>query len=106
MTTFNFNELTNTCKNIAKELETMVEVKDYPEYGWGCIVFMTDAFGGDYLILHHDHMTGILTDMYGNSSSQIIDSIEQLEETARTNMEKELASRDLEYISDCINSQY
>jgi hypothetical protein len=105
-TTINFSELTSVCKNIASELHTMVEVQDYSEYGWAAIAFMTDKFGGTYVNLHYDHKSGKVTNWYGTKNAREIENIEQLKMMVKYYMKRELKARDMEALSEFINSQY
>lgn len=94
------------CENIAKELHTIVEAKKYERYGWASIVFMTDKFGGTYLCLHYNLNTNKITYKYGFDSAEEIKDLERLKELVKTERDKMLKERDLDYISEMINGEY
>ena len=71
-----FNELANICKIIAVGYNTMCEIKEYPQYDFAQICYMTDKFGGTYTILHYDYGTGKLTKNFaGLISGCIVQSV-------------------------------
>jgi hypothetical protein len=104
--TLTFAELAKICKEIARDLHTIVEVKDYPEYKWGNIAFMTDKFGGVYTNLHFDHKTQVVTNWYGTKQAEVINDTAQLAKVVTKQMQHELKVRDLDSVYDYINSQY
>ena len=104
-TTVNFNEFTNICKNIANDLNTMVEVKDYSKHGWAQVVFMTDKFGGTYAIFHFDTNTNEVK-MQGLVKDTVIRNEEQLRMTVKFNLNKMLENRDITEIYERINDEY
>lgn len=106
MKKLNFSDFANTCKIIANNLHTMVEVKDYSQYGFGKVAFMTDKFGGTYVFLHFDMETGHITNWYGHPEAREINDLSFLSYFVKSEMEKMLKSRDLEEISDRINTEY
>lgn len=100
----NFNELRDFCLDIAKQLHTIVKFRAYDEYKFGNISFMTDQFGGTYVSLKYefnkyDKVIDIFTNEEFDNIADLIIHITKLKEK----MEK---NRDLNYISDCINSEY
>lgn len=105
-TTANFNEVVNICKSIADELNTMVEVDNYAEYGWASIAFMTDNFGGTYVNLHFDHKTGEIVNWYGSKNARKVENVAQLKMMVKYYMKKELKARNMSELADFINSQY
>jgi len=105
-TTVNFNDFVNICKNIAADLRTMVEVKDYRKFGWASIAFMTDKFGGTYMHLHYDHHNGEVINWFGSKKARRVDNVEQLKMMVKYYMKKELKVRDMKALSEFINSQY
>ena len=106
MKTTSFNDFANTCKTIANNLQTMVEVNDYSEYGWGQVAFMTDKFGGTYVCLHFDMKTGKVTNWFGHKDAREINDISFLSYFVKSEMQKMLKARDMEALSEFINSQY
>ena len=105
-TTISYKNLVEYCENLAHELHTMMETREYKEFGWSSIVFKTDKFGGDYVNLHYDLNTGVVTNWYGTEHARVIDTLEQLRMMVKYYMKKMLKSRDMNDVSDFINSQY
>lgn len=101
-----FWELVDVCSRIANELQTMIEVKEYPQYNWGGISFMTDKFGGTYVNLHYDYNTGVVTNWFGSEDAQEIYDEDQLRELVKREMNRMLQDRDLSYIYEMVNSEY
>ncbi len=106
MKTSNFNDFANTCKTIANNLHTMVEVKDYSKYGWGQVSFMTDAFGGTYVCLHFDMNTGKVTNWFGSKDAREINDLSFLSYFVSSEMKKMIKARNLREIYDRINDEY
>lgn len=102
----NFNDFANICKTIANNLQTMVEVNDYSEYGWGQVAFMIDKFGGTYVCLHFDMKTGKVTNWFGHKDAREINDISFLSYFVKSEMKKMLKARNLGIISEYINSEY
>lgn len=102
----NFNEFAKVCKEIAKNLNTMVEVTNYWEYGWGQVAFMTDPFGGTYMCLHYDMKTGQVTNWYGTKDERRVNDIPGLSYYVKDEMKKMLKARNLEKVSELINAEY
>lgn len=102
----NYKDLVFACKCLAAFLQTHVEIKEYNEYGWAQIVFMTDKFGGSYTILHYDFGTGNLRKDFGTDNELDIDCLSTLYKVVKEDLEKMLKERDLDYISECINAEY
>ena len=101
-----YSDMVFACKVLAAMLETQVKIQEYPEYGWVSIVFQTDNFGGVYTILHYDLGTGELRKDYGTEKELDIDRLSALYKIVKEDMEKMLKARDMEAVSDFINSQY
>ena len=106
MNKLSYSDLVLACKMLAGMLESIVEVKEYTEYGWVSIAFMTDRFGGCYTNLHYDLGTGELSKDYGTDKEFDIDSLCTLYKVVKNDMERMLEARDLDYISECVNSEY
>lgn len=94
------------CKNIAKELHTMMEAKKYEKYGWASIAFMTDKFGGVYVHLHYDLNTNKVVNWYGFEKETEITDLQQLKELVRAERYKLLKERDMESIYEQVNNEY
>ena len=84
----------------------MVDIKDYPECGFGVIVFMTDKFGGTYAIFNYD---------YKKSEVKLNENKEQMKIMKNKNVLKNIVmykkammekNRNLEEIYDRINEEY
>lgn len=102
----NYPDLVLACKCLAAFLKTNVDIKEYIYYGWAQIAFKTDNFGGVYTILHYDFGTGNLRKDFGTEKELDIDCLSTLYEIVKEDMEKMLEARDMEAVSDFINSQY
>jgi len=102
----NYQDLFLSCKVIAACLETIVEIKEYKEYGWANIAFMTDHFGGVYAIFHYDYGTMELRKDYGKEEELDIDRIKTLYDIVKEENEKAMKARDFEALSEFINDQY
>ena len=107
MALFNsFNEFSKFSTDFAKELHTMVDIKDYPEWGFGVVAFMTDKFGGTYAILNYDYKTKELKidETYGwmktMKNKNVLKNIVMYQKAM---MER---NRNLEEIYDRINEEY
>ena len=105
-TTMSYKNLVEYCENLANELHTMMEAREYAEFGWASICFETDKFGGTYVCLHYDLKTGVVTNWYGSEHARVIDTLDQLRMMVKYYMKKMLKSRDMNAVSDFINSQY
>ena len=84
----------------------MVEKHEYPNYGWGSVVFMTDKFGGVYANFHFDFATGKVVNWFGQKDEAEMPDFKTLEKTvvlAKAKLEK---SRDLGKIYKMINDEY
>lgn len=101
-----YKDLVFACKCLAAFLETLVEIREYKEYGWVSIVFMTDKFGGSYTNLHYDLGTGNLRKDFGTDKELDIDCLSTLYKVVKEDLEHMLEVRDLDYISECINDEY
>lgn len=102
----NFFDLVLICEVIAEGYNTMVEVKEYKEYGWASICFMTDKFGGIYTNLHYDYRTGELRKNYGRPDQMIIHDINTLFRVVWDDMQYMLKHRDFKALNEFINDQY
>ena len=105
-TTMSYKNLVEYCEKLAHELHTIMETREYTEFGWASIVFETDKFGGDYVNLHYDLNTGIVTNWYGSDRARVVDNLDQLKMMVKYYMKKMLKARDMNAVSDFINSQY
>lgn len=101
-----FDKFVSLCQEIAREEDTMIEVKDYPKFGWAAISFMTDRFGGVYVHLHFDHKTRDIVNWYGHDGAVQLESVEQLKNLVRTEKEKLLKVRDLNKVYEMVNAEY
>ncbi len=106
MENMTFDYFVSICKEIANNLQTMCEVKEYTEYGWAAIAFMTDKFGGTYINLHYDLQTNEIVNWYGHKNARKIEDISFLSDFVRDEMNKELKARDLSAVCDMINAEY
>lgn len=102
----NYETFVQVCKDIANNLHTMMEVKEYKEYGWASIAFMTDKFGGVYVHLHYDLKTNKVVNWYGMQNETEITDLQQLKELVRVERDKLLKERDMESIYEQINNEY
>ena len=102
----NFVNFVNICKEIANNLQTICEVKEYAEYGWAAIAFMTDKFGGTYINLHYDLQTNKIVNWYGHKDAREIKDVSFLSYFVRDEMNKELKSRNLNAIHEMVNAEY
>lgn len=94
------------CKTIAKNLETMVEIKECQQCGWAVVAFMTDKFGGTYVNLHYDLNTGKITNWYGHKDARDINDVSFLSYFIREERDKMLAARNLQEIYERLNEEY
>lgn len=94
------------CERIASDLHTMVQVRDYPQYGWASIAFMTDPFGGTYTHLHYDHATGEVINWYGSDNAQKIEDEAHLRKIVTQGLKYELAHRNLDEVYEAVNDEY
>lgn len=101
-----FREFAEICKQIAYDLHTLVEIREYPQYDWASVIFETDKFGGSYLGLHYDYNTGVVTAEYGTDRAQEIYDEDQLRALVKRERDYMLQHRDMQYISDMINAEY
>lgn len=101
-----FEEFRVVCEMIADELHAMIEVKEYREYNWCSIVFMTDKFGGNYASFHYDLRTGVITNWYGYPDEKKINGIGELLKIVQESKEEMERNRDLDAIYDRINEEY
>ncbi len=106
MANITFDNFVNLCKEIANNLQTICEVKEYKEYGWAAIAFMTDKFGGTYINLHYDLQTNEIVNWYGQKNAREIKDISFLSYFVKEEMEKELKSRDLNKVYEMVNAEY
>jgi len=101
-----FSELVEWSENYARRIETMVENHFYNEYNWGAVIFETDKFGGCYIQLKFfpGKNNKLVVDLF-NSEYEVknLNSLEVLIYNEKVKMEN---SRDLNALSDFINSQY
>ena len=93
-------------EEIAERLHTMVKVNVYEKYGWAQVAYMTDAFGGTYAIFHVDLNTGETVLNYHEKNELTIENFEMFEKIVKENMEEMLKNRDMNYITEMINSEY
>ncbi len=105
MTTI-FDNFVKQCKEIAKNLQTIIEVKEYPQYGWAAIAFMTDNFGGTYVNLHYDLKTNKIVNWYGSKDAREINDISFLSYFVKEEMKKEISKRNLTQVYELINAEY
>ena len=101
-----YSDLVFACKCLAAFLETQVDIREYRDYGWVSIVFMTDHFGGCYTLLHYDLRTGNLRKDFGTEKELDIDCLSTLYKIVKEDLEHELKVRDMQAVSDFINSEY
>lgn len=102
-----FNQFAAVCKEIANDLHTIVEVREYSEYGWGQVAFMTDHFGGIYVCLHYDMETGKVTNWYGmKMAKELSHNYSELYNLVKHEMKKMLKDRDLKEIGELVNAEY
>ncbi len=101
-----FKKFVILCQEIAREQNTMMEVKDYPQYGWASVAFMTDKFGGVYVSLHYDHKTRDVVNWFGHDGAVQLESVEQLKNLVKTEKEKLLQVRDLNKVYAMVNAEY
>lgn len=106
MVNTSFNEFANTCKEIAANLGTIVEVKEYKNYGWGQVSFKNDNFGGTYVCLHFDMKTNKVTNWYGSNHAREISDLSFLSYFVKSEMEKNLKERNQSKVYDMINEEY
>lgn len=104
--TTTFENFVKQCKEIAKNLQTIVEVKEYAQYGWAAIAFITDKFGGTYVNLHYDLNTNKVVNWYGHKDAREINDISFLSYFVNAEMKKELARRDLNKVYEMVNAEY
>ena len=100
-----FDEFKEFCKKVSNEQSTMVEFEEYPGYRYGTCSFMTDKFGGTYCHFKFDFDNLMVIDTFDTDIklyTTIGDMVNHI--TERRKNEEEL--RDLDYISECINSEY
>lgn len=102
----NYETFVQVCKDIANNLHTMIEVKEYKEYGWASIAFMTDKFGGVYVHLHYDLKTNKVVNWYGQKNEQEVNDISFLSYFVKSERDKLLQKRDLNEIYEQVNSEY
>ena len=96
----------NQFKSIASKFHTLIDIKIYPEYGFSTVSYMTDMFGGTYAHFHIDLNTGETTIDHGTPQQLTINDIEDLESIVESRMNDMIENRDLDYISELINSEY
>ena len=101
-----FSLFVSICKLIAQDLHTLEEHREYPEYGWGSVWFMTDKFGGGYAGFHFDTRTNAVTFAKGHPEEEQVTSLERLIEITDTARRRMLKVRDMNAVSEFINSQY
>ena len=101
-----FDKFVSLCREIAREENTMIEIKDYPRSGWAAISFMTDKFGGVYVHLHFDHKTRDVVNWYGHDGAIELESVEQLKNLVRIGKEKFLKLRNLNKVYKMANAEY
>lgn len=104
--TENFQEFVKVCKTIGNNLNTIVEVKDYSQYGFGQVSFMIDHFGGTYVSLHYDMSTKEVVNWYGEKSERRINDISGLSYFVKDEMQKMLKKRNLDEVYENINTEY
>lgn len=102
----NYTELVSICKRIAQEIGTMMEVKDYLQFGWSRITFMTDKFGGSYMGVNFNHNTLEAVFCLCAYEGQKVDGIVALVDRVREEKAKMEAARDLEAVYAHINEEY
>jgi hypothetical protein len=102
----NFETFANECKQIAKELHTIMDAKKYDRYGWASIAFMTDKFGGVYVHLHYDINNNKVVNWFGTERETEITDLQQLKELVRVERDKLLKERDMESIYEQVNNEY
>ena len=101
-----FDDFVNWSIECANEIHTMIDVCDYWEHGFGQIKFMVDKFGGTYCCFHYNFKDGTIINWLGTSKVHQIDNIEELKNVIIKGKEEMLKSRDLNEISNLINSEY
>lgn len=104
--TENFQEFVKVCKTIGNNLNTIVEVKDYSQYGFGQVSFMTDRFGGTYVCLHYDMNNKEVVNWYGEKNERRINDISFLSYFVKDEMKKALKGRNLDEVYESVNAEY
>ena len=100
------NEIIAKAEQVATKLNTMIEVRDYTEYGdWTSISFMTDKFGGTYVHINLNNETLRMINWFGRPEQTEVDP-DFLEELVRVELAKALKERDLDAIYDQVNAEY
>jgi len=101
-----FSDFVNWCKIYADNIHTMMEWHTYSEYQFGTVAFMTDKFGGVYCNFNYDFTTGKIINWLGMSIEHEAVSEQDLRNEILTRKREEESKRDLNEISDMINSEY
>lgn len=102
---FTLDEMKAWCESLAKSEHTMMQIRDYNEYGWTGIAFETDAFGGCYLDLHIEHNTRNAYYWLGDEKKYVT-TTEEICRLVHEEKEKMLKARDMKGLSEFINSEY
>lgn len=101
-----FESFVKQCKEIANNLQTIIDVKEYPQYGWAAIAFMTDKFGGTYVNLHYDLKTNEVVNWYGHKDERRINDLSFLSYFVKEEMKKEISRRNLSQVYELVNAEY
>jgi hypothetical protein len=101
-----FDEYVRRCKKIARDLNTICEVREYDEFNWARISFMTDHFGGTYVNLHYDMKTGRVVNWYGHEGACEVKNINELASLVEKELARMKKKRDLNLVAEMVNAEY
>ena len=101
-----FDLFVSICKLIAQEQHTLEDHREYHEYRWGAVWFMTDKFGGTYAQFHYDLTTGTVTYAKGQPEEEEVTTLQRLVEIINTQRRRLLRVRDLGAVYARINEEY
>lgn len=102
----NFEQFNAYCQGIAEALQTTAKAKEYNKYGWSCVSFETDAFGGVYCNFHYDLTTNEVVNWYGTEKAQTINTCRELAQLVKKELAKMLEARDMKAVYDFVNAEY
>ena len=100
----NFKEFRDFSISIAKQLHTIVKFREYENFKYGIVSFMTDQFGGTYTCLKYNF--GDYSKVIDTFTNEEFDNIPDLIIHITKKKEDMEAKRDLDEIYDEINSEY
>ena len=104
--TLTFDQIADTCKQLAQTFGIECEIKDYSNYGWKGISLLVDHFGGCAVNLCYLLETKRCYDWIHSSREVEITDLDQLRKYAGRKIEREKKVRLTEDLCDFINSQY